>query len=85
MISGGEDRPGRNHTISTWLHNRPGDPCEDFSFSGSPGFVMRRRRAGRPQRSEDRTGPASERPKAALDQRKENPHEQTCSSVSDSD
>jgi hypothetical protein len=47
------------------------------SILGHRAFLVRgSRRAGRPQRSEDRTGPASDRarPKAALDPRKETSH-----------
>ena len=61
MISGGEDKPGRNHAISTQLRSWPGDPARTLVLRVAGLPAVRRRRAGRPQRSEDRTGPASER------------------------
>jgi hypothetical protein len=57
------------------------------SVLGHRAFVVRRRRAGRPQRSEDRTGPATSgggrRPH--LNQRKETSHSALQIAVSDSD
>jgi hypothetical protein len=51
-------RPARTHANSMIRLHKARWP-EDYPFSVIGPFVVRRRRAGRPQRSEDRTGPAT--------------------------